>query len=96
MPAKIDRRYARRFPNRQWWLRPASAQERQEQFRGRSVEGWHPCLVVGRAGDKFVSMPFFASSPDVADISDDEAAITAANVGTALLDGEMPYIEIRR
>lgn len=96
MPAKIDRRFARRFPNRQWWLRPATMEERQVQFRGRSVEGWHPCLAVGRSGDRFMSMPFYASSPDVADIGDDDAALTAANVGDTLLDGAMPYIGIRR
>lgn len=96
MPAKIDRRFAKRFPARTWWLRPASAEEREVQFRGRSVAGWHACLVIGRNGDKFMSMPFYSSSPDVADIDDDSAALTAANVGETLLDGAMPYIEIRR
>ncbi|SEN57991.1 hypothetical protein SAMN04488103_1066 [Gemmobacter aquatilis] len=96
MTAKIDRRFAKRFPERQWWLRPATAEERLVQFRGRSVEGWHPCLVVGRNGDKFMSMPFYASSREVTDIDDDDAAATAASVGSALLDGAMPYVEIRR
>ncbi|WP_294929261.1 hypothetical protein [uncultured Paracoccus sp.] len=96
MPAKIDRRFAKRFPARRWWLRPATAEERRIQFRGRSAEGWHACLAVGRSGDKFMSLPFYASSPDVADIGDDDAALTAGNVRNTLLNGVMPYIEIRR
>lgn len=93
---KIDRRFAKRFPARQWWLRPALAEERQTQFRGRSEQGWHACVAVGRSGGKFMSLPFFASSPDVADIDDDDAALTAANVADTLMDGAMPYITIRR
>lgn len=96
MPAKIDRKFAARFPSRQWWLRPALAEERAEQFRGRTEEGWTACIAVGRNGDKFMSLPFFASSPDVTDIDDDDAALTAANVADTLLDGAMPFIEILR
>lgn len=96
MASKIDRQFAERFPHRNWWLRPATAEERQIQFRGRAVEGWHACLAVGRCGEWFRTMPFYATSADVADIDDQDAGVTAAHVAETLQAGAMPYVQIRR
>ncbi|RNF33711.1 hypothetical protein A7A09_014570 [Paracoccus methylarcula] len=100
MPAKIDRRFARRFPNRGFWLRPASAEERKIQFRGRSEPGWHPCMAimrgVGKHADKFHSLPFYSSTPDLADIGEEESGMTAAHVRDSLSDGGLPFVTINR
>ncbi|AMY70916.1 hypothetical protein [Frigidibacter mobilis] len=90
-----DERFAARFPDRQFWLRPASRGEVREIF-GRKVRGWHPCLAVWREGDIYRKVPFFATTRDVADASDGVSAETAVNAIESLREGVVLRILITR
>lgn len=89
---KADRRFARRFPERECWLRPATPAERKAMFHGHVGEGWHPCVAVYRQGDVYRNIPFLSSSRDIADAYDSTAANTAVKAAEALRGGGIAHI----
>lgn len=72
--AEADERFAQRFPDRRFWVRPASRGEVRTMFRGK-VRGWHPCVVIARyEGDFYTHFPFLCTTHDISDASEDGAA----------------------
>lgn len=89
---KADRRFARRFPDRECWLRPATPGERKAMFLGQIGDGWHPCVAVYRQGDVYRNFPFLSSSRDIADAYENTAAHTAVKALEALREGGIAHI----
>lgn len=72
--AEADERFAQRFPDRRFWVRPASRGEVRTMFRGK-VRGWHPCVVIARyEGDVYAHVPFLCTSRDISDAYEEGAA----------------------
>lgn len=93
---KADRRFFRRFPDRECWLRPASPEERRAIFQGWVADGWHPCIAVWRRGDTYLNFPFLSTSPDIADAYEETAAQAALKAAEALCAGEIAHIVATR
>ncbi|WP_158644530.1 hypothetical protein [Paracoccus jeotgali] len=89
--AKIDRRFARRFPQRQCWLRPATPAERKQLFAA-SLEGLQPCMAIWRTGADYMCFPFLSTSSDVADAYEGAAAETVVKAAQALREGGIARI----
>lgn len=93
--AKIDRRFARRFPGRTLWLRPASPEERRlcaEQIGSHGPIGFSLCIAVAHRDNDFYMLPFWSNSSDVSDATEGAAAMVVAAAANALQAGEVAAI----
>ena len=97
--AKIDRRFSRRFPKRQFWLRPATPSERNMV---RAQHGDAPaitpavCMAIGKRGPDYIAVPFWCSSADVADATEGAAAEGVALAVEAIKAGTIARIMTMR
>jgi len=93
--ANIDRRYSARFPGRQFWLRPATLEERvtlaQSWPKGATL-----CMAIARRGNDYFAVPFWSLSSDVADATQDAAAQVVTIAAQALQAGNLAMIAPRR
>lgn len=94
--AKIDRRYARRFPDRNFWLRPATPEERRVILSRKPDPAQFPnaalCISVAHWDSDFLAWPFWADSADVADASDGAAAEVVMRAAEAYAAGTMASV----
>lgn len=106
--AKIDRRFARRFPDRSFWLRPATPEERRVILaRKPDAASFSPaylCIAIAHRDCDFLAFPFWATCADVSGASDGDAAefvmraaeaIAAGGMASIILGGSMTPAEQR-
>lgn len=90
-PANIDRRYSTRFPDRHFWLRPATFEERVTLAEA-GPKGTTLCVAIARRGADYYKIPFWSLSSDVADATQDAAAQVIAIAARALQAGNVAMI----
>ncbi|QFG37203.1 hypothetical protein ESD82_13570 [Paracoccus pantotrophus] len=91
--AKIDSRFAQRFPKRRAWVRPATQAERTSIFEGHEVPDWlTPSMAIARVGRDFARIPFVSTSPDIADATEAAAAMIIARAAEAFKAGNIATI----
>ena len=89
--AKIDRRYSSRFPDRHFWLRPATLEERLSLAQA-APSGAALCIAIARRGDDYFAVPFWSLSSDVADATEGAAAEVITVAVRALQAGNLAMI----
>lgn len=89
--AKIDQRFSSRFPNRHFWLRPATFEERVSLAEA-SPAGASLCIAIAKRGGDFFAIPFWSLSSDVADATEDAAAMVIARAAQAVREGSLAVI----
>ena len=57
--ADIDRRYSSRFPERHFWLRPATFEERVTLAEA-GPKGATLCVAIARRGADYYKVPFWS------------------------------------
>ena len=89
--AQIDQRYSSRFPNRHFWLRPATFEERVT-LAAAAPAGASLCIAIARRGDDFFAVPFWSLSSDVADATESAAAQVITVAARAVHAGSLAMV----
>ncbi|WP_145962836.1 hypothetical protein [Mangrovicoccus ximenensis] len=92
--ADPDLKFAERHPNRAFWVRRCTPEERLG-CREKDEPGKYLCAAVFRYGPFFVPLPFWASTPDVADLGEAHSEHIHRAVAAARKAGDNVHFTLR-